>query len=136
MKKWIKISIKHNWIQLSISIKPDLRTIHLQHKWCRIDNLDYLEAHVQNMKRDNGKQQRNKEYKLWWSSTGPSSRLNRKCVTNNLQAISTKGHLEIKQTRNNVFMRQQKKNNYTNTVKQGEKQIPTLNATYETYGLN
>ena len=33
-------------------------------------------------------------------------------------------------------MRQQKKNNYTNTVKQGEKQIPTLNATYEIYGLN
>jgi hypothetical protein len=57
-------------------------------------------------------------------------------VTNNLQAISTKGHLEIKQTRNNVFMRQQKKNNCTNTVQQGEKQTPTLNATYEIYGLN
>ena len=47
-----------------LSIKADLMTIHLQHKWCRIDNLDYHEAHVQNMKRDNGKQQRNKEYKL------------------------------------------------------------------------
>ena len=34
-------------------------------------------------------------------------------------------------------MRQQKKNNYkTNSVKQGEKQTPTLKATYAIYGLN
>ena len=36
-------------------------------------DINKTQAHVQNMKRDNDKQQRNKEYKLWWSSTGPSS---------------------------------------------------------------
>ena len=45
-------------------MKVDLLTIHLQHQWHRIDNLEYIEAPGQNMNTDNGKQKRNKEYKL------------------------------------------------------------------------